>query len=181
MSDNSAIEWTNATWTDDRGRVRTYERVDATRPGQQLRRQMAAVGLAYCRGCADWLPKVQVRDGACQPHRAAEYRAQYAANPTAIRQRVRARKRDVDPLPVVGIEYLTEQFEGRCAYCPTAAATWDHVVPIVRGGRTEPGNIVPACVSCNSSKKATDVFEWLTATARTPHPAFFDVLTLEMA
>jgi len=29
----------------------------------------------------------------------------------------------------------------------------DHVVPLVRGGRSIRGNVVPACKACNSEKK----------------------------
>ncbi len=31
--------------------------------------------------------------------------------------------------------------------------TMDHVVPIIRGGRSTKGNVVPACKSCNAKKK----------------------------
>ncbi|MFE4420384.1 HNH endonuclease [Streptomyces sp. NPDC056817] len=75
---------------------------------------------------------------------------------------------------------MLEQFEGACAYCPAPATTWDHIRPVRDGGQTEPGNVVPACATCNSSKKATDVFTWLESTGRTPSPSLFDVLALEM-
>jgi len=78
----------------------------------------------------------------------------------------------------LGMEYLTEQFEGACAYCPSPATTWDHVMPVSRGGRTAPGNIVPACHSCNSSKNDSDVFEWLERTNRVPNANLMDVLAL---
>jgi 5-methylcytosine-specific restriction protein A len=29
----------------------------------------------------------------------------------------------------------------------------DHVVPLVRGGRSTRGNVVPACKTCNTDKK----------------------------
>ena len=44
----------------------------------------------------------------------------------------------------------------RCVYCgwemPFAAATLDHVQPIARGGRSQPGNLVVACSPCNRLK-----------------------------
>jgi 5-methylcytosine-specific restriction endonuclease McrA len=41
----------------------------------------------------------------------------------------------------------------RCAYCERVmATTWDHVVPIARGGKHEASNIVPACLRCNMTK-----------------------------
>ncbi|MFC8201685.1 HNH endonuclease [Streptomyces sp. NPDC057298] len=104
----------------------------------------------------------------------------YAADGRAIRARGHARRRSVDPLPVIAADHLLEQFEGTCAHCPAPATTWDHVRPVRDGGQTAPGNVVPACATCNSSKKATDVFTWLDATGRTRSPALFDVLALEM-
>ena len=29
----------------------------------------------------------------------------------------------------------------------------DHIVPLVRGGRSTKGNVVPACKACNTGKK----------------------------
>jgi 5-methylcytosine-specific restriction endonuclease McrA len=29
----------------------------------------------------------------------------------------------------------------------------DHIVPLIRGGKTTRGNVVPACKECNNKKK----------------------------
>lgn len=54
--------------------------------------------------------------------------------------------------------------EGRCYYCGAIVRpnelTMDHVVPIIRGGRSTKANIVPACKTCNSKKKYLLPFEW---------------------
>ncbi|MCX7822758.1 MAG: HNH endonuclease [Syntrophobacterales bacterium] len=54
--------------------------------------------------------------------------------------------------------------KGQCYYCGTIVEpgelTMDHVVPIIRGGRSTKSNIVPACKSCNSKKKYWLPFEW---------------------
>lgn len=46
---------------------------------------------------------------------------------------------------------------GVCHYCgerfPAAELTMDHVVPLVRGGRSTKGNVVPSCKACNARKK----------------------------
>jgi 5-methylcytosine-specific restriction endonuclease McrA len=46
---------------------------------------------------------------------------------------------------------------GVCHYCGkqvgAKALTMDHLVPIVRGGRSSKGNVVPACKPCNDAKK----------------------------
>lgn len=52
---------------------------------------------------------------------------------------------------------------GVCHYCGqqvgTKALTMDHVVPIVRGGRSNKGNCVPACKTCNDAKQHKLAFE----------------------
>ncbi len=53
---------------------------------------------------------------------------------------------------------------GVCHYCggsfPAASLTMDHVVPIIRGGKSTPGNVVPACKECNSKKGYLLPLEW---------------------
>jgi 5-methylcytosine-specific restriction endonuclease McrA len=36
----------------------------------------------------------------------------------------------------------------------------DHIVPMIRGGKTTKGNIVPACKECNTKKKYLLPIEW---------------------
>lgn len=48
-----------------------------------------------------------------------------------------------------------------CFYCQdTGRITIDHIVPLSRGGRHSIGNLLPACVSCNSSKRQRFITEW---------------------
>ena len=46
---------------------------------------------------------------------------------------------------------------GVCHYCGAKvggnALTLDHVVPVARGGCSNKGNVVPACLDCNQKKK----------------------------
>jgi 5-methylcytosine-specific restriction endonuclease McrA len=53
---------------------------------------------------------------------------------------------------------------GICYYCgrkfPPADLTMDHIVPIIRGGRSRKGNVVPACKECNNKKKYLLPVEW---------------------
>jgi 5-methylcytosine-specific restriction enzyme A len=46
---------------------------------------------------------------------------------------------------------------GRCHYCKgkfkPAELTMDHIVPVVRGGRSVKGNVVTSCKDCNNKKK----------------------------
>lgn len=64
-------------------------------------------------------------------------------------------------MPATAREMVAELFDGECAYCDSPATTWDHFVPVARGGRTVPGNMVPACSNCNSRKKDRDPENWL--------------------
>ncbi|MDD5727175.1 MAG: HNH endonuclease [Victivallales bacterium] len=47
--------------------------------------------------------------------------------------------------------------KGVCYYCKGRFApedlTMDHVLPIVRGGKSTKGNTVPCCKQCNNAKK----------------------------
>ncbi len=53
---------------------------------------------------------------------------------------------------------------GVCHYCEkkvdSSEITMDHVVPLIRGGKSTKGNIVPACKQCNSEKKHMLPIEW---------------------
>lgn len=53
---------------------------------------------------------------------------------------------------------------GLCHYCKEKfkpdELTMDHLVPIVRGGKSSRGNIVPACKPCNNKKKYMLPSEW---------------------
>lgn len=54
--------------------------------------------------------------------------------------------------------------EGKCYYCgqdvPPKDLTMDHIVPIIRGGRSTKNNLVPACKDCNNKKKHSLPLEW---------------------
>lgn len=53
---------------------------------------------------------------------------------------------------------------GVCHYCggtfPPDELTMDHLVPVTRGGKSTPGNVVPACRDCNNRKKYLLPLEW---------------------
>jgi 5-methylcytosine-specific restriction endonuclease McrA len=53
---------------------------------------------------------------------------------------------------------------GVCHYCRRSvgagALTADHVVPLIRGGRSIRANMVPCCKECNSKKQSLLAWEW---------------------
>lgn len=61
--------------------------------------------------------------------------------------------------------------EGVCLYCgrKSERLTLDHFVPVVKGGPTLPGNLLPCCKSCNSSKNDNDPEEWVVRTYGRAH------------
>lgn len=50
-----------------------------------------------------------------------------------------------------------EMAKGICHYCgqqfPPEELTMDHILPVVRGGRSVKSNCVPCCKTCNNEKK----------------------------
>ena len=53
---------------------------------------------------------------------------------------------------------------GVCYYCQRrfepSELTMDHIVPLIRGGKTTRGNVVAVCKECNSKKKYLLPMEW---------------------
>ena len=60
--------------------------------------------------------------------------------------------------------WKNKRASGRCHYCqakvPPRELTMDHVVPLIRGGRSVKGNLVPCCKTCNDQKKYLLPIEW---------------------
>jgi 5-methylcytosine-specific restriction endonuclease McrA len=52
---------------------------------------------------------------------------------------------------------------GVCHYCgdkfPPRALTMDHIVPIIRGGKSTKGNVAAVCKECNNKKKHSLIWE----------------------
>lgn len=68
-------------------------------------------------------------------------------------RRERARARELRRSPW----WKRRRSNGLCHYCGgrfrPQTLTMDHVVPLIRGGRSTKGNVVPACKACNAAKK----------------------------
>lgn len=54
--------------------------------------------------------------------------------------------------------------KGECYYCRgkfhPSELTMDHIVPVIRGGKSTKSNIVPCCKECNNRKKHMLPVEW---------------------
>jgi 5-methylcytosine-specific restriction endonuclease McrA len=56
---------------------------------------------------------------------------------------------------------LVRRHRGMCAYCGLRPYEhFDHVIPLVRGGRHSIGNLMPACAPCNLSKGSRLLADW---------------------
>ena len=102
-------------------------------------------------------------------HCKVKYREWVANNPEKAREKHRkrrtlrrtARRSALTPVTLEQISARRSLFGECCAYCGASCVlTLDHVHPLKAGGLDEASNIVPACMSCNSSKKAWPVEEW---------------------
>ena len=53
--------------------------------------------------------------------------------------------------------WKTRTSQGLCAHCggrfPARELTMDHLVPIIRGGKSTKRNVVPSCKPCNTARK----------------------------
>ena len=95
------------------------------------------------------------------------YATSYAkANPhvgRAARARRKAWKRKAGIFAISGKDWrrLCSRHREACFYCDAhEPLTMDHVIPLSKGGRHSIGNIIPACLSCNSSKSDSFLAAW---------------------
>lgn len=83
------------------------------------------------------------------------------------RKEVRKRRKQRESILVVDFSeedwlYALEYFGRRCAYCESDKTLHrDHFIPVLLGGHTVKGNMVPSCRNCNTAKRELDPFEWL--------------------
>ncbi len=60
--------------------------------------------------------------------------------------------------------WMRKAGQGVCHYCRRKVGsehlTMDHVLPLSRGGKSQKGNLVPACKECNTKKKYLIPVEW---------------------
>ncbi|HEX9263059.1 MAG TPA: HNH endonuclease [Candidatus Binatia bacterium] len=73
------------------------------------------------------------------------------------RERQKARELRASPW------WKRKRANGICHHCggkfPPGDLTMDHLVPIIRGGKSTKGNLVPSCKTCNSERKHCLPFE----------------------
>lgn len=152
------------------------------RMDRRTRKEFAKRNMHFCNVCNKFLSDSEMtRNGVCKKHANEQVRIRYK-NDSMVRmkayQRNASRKRSLNPIPGWYIEELFRKFDGKCAYCSKEAKSIDHIIPVSKGGNSVPGNIVPACAHCNSSKKDKDLWMWLEQKRSDLclHPQLFKVL-----
>lgn len=113
----------------------------------------------------------RVRQAAYRAANPEAWREWSKRNPEKIRlaqltRRTRMHEGSTAEVTPKDIQKLINRHDGCCVYCgikPTNEPMQiDHVVPISKGGSNTIGNLLPACRSCNSSKRDKFLFQWLT-------------------
>ncbi|MEF9426380.1 MAG: HNH endonuclease [Candidatus Mariimomonas ferrooxydans] len=84
-------------------------------------------------------------------------------NPTVTEEEIKKEKNKARELRKT--QWWKQQCsKGKCYYCyretPPRELTMDHIVPVIRGGKSAKNNIVPACKECNNKKKHCLLIEW---------------------
>ena len=78
-------------------------------------------------------------------------------------KRRKAQNRGQTPvqIPVAALRQRFNEFSNCCAYCgDDGDMQIEHMEPISKGGAHDIGNIVPACASCNTSKRSHSMEAW---------------------
>jgi 5-methylcytosine-specific restriction endonuclease McrA len=91
-------------------------------------------------------------------------------NPDKVREFTRRRKgRKIGRLPYGTIPKLREAQKNRCAICSASLKHGDHldhILPLARGGRHEPGNLQLLCPPCNLHKSDRDPIQHMQSLGR---------------
>ena len=79
----------------------------------------------------------------------------------AKRRKVQNRGQTPVQIPVAALRQRFNEFGNCCAYCGDGGDMQiEHLEPISKGGAHDIGNIVPACASCNTSKRSHPMEAW---------------------
>jgi hypothetical protein len=80
-------------------------------------------------------------------------------------------------------EYIRErELPDQCIYCgATHNLSYDHLIPLSKGGPDSPDNVVLACRSCNASKGDRGPYEWFGLDRRYDLPRIVEGKFLKLA
>jgi 5-methylcytosine-specific restriction endonuclease McrA len=95
----------------------------------------------------------------------ADAKAWRAENPEKLANYANERraKQEANGVFMISKKELKKLYSAKnCFYCKEVSdeIQMDHVIPIKKGGRHSIGNLVPACRSCNQSKRDKTITQW---------------------
>jgi len=134
--------------------------------GQENKERMASLKVEYYQENKERIAKYHKQYRQENKKLIAERNKQYQQdNPekfNSYKQRRRARKRRLDStLTFEQWENIKEDFNHKCAYCGKEdKLEQEHFLPLSKGGEYTHNNIIPACRSCNGSKRDKLFHEW---------------------
>lgn len=109
--------------------------------------------------------------GFCQLHYDKEFRREYHAAWLSAHPEIRRRNQSKRRAIIKGAEATLTRgewneilvvFAGMCFYdCGRKWETFEHLIPLSKGGNHSKENVVPACKPCNFSKGSKDPDEFL--------------------
>lgn len=128
---------------------------------QRLNKVIKKPGYRFCNGCKNLFKK----EDTVQRGRHNFLCVNCDRNRSKRHAHLRRENKRITPkefiLTVSQWEECKEAFDYKCAYCGSKRKlTQDHFIPLSRGGEYSINNIVPVCLSCNSSKLDNNFFEW---------------------
>ncbi|KAK2701933.1 hypothetical protein QYM36_019434 [Artemia franciscana] len=116
---------------------------------------------AYQRGWRQRNPNASREWFAAHPEYKREW---YASNRERVADRSRAeseRRRRLLRDAACGCVGTLDCTGASCGYCGAAADGFDHIQPLIRGGRHCVSNLIPACGPCNSAKRDKTLIEFI--------------------
>lgn len=148
-----------------------------TRRVPMTRLERAILNAGQCPSVATLVAREQARWVKANPlppeekarRKREKWRRAYHSNPglrlyhreKAKRRKAANRGQTPVQITVAAISARFALFGNCCAYCGISGDMQiEHVVPISQGGAHDAMNIVPACQSCNYSKRADDMEAW---------------------
>lgn len=108
----------------------------------------------------DSVRQAQARVRAQNPERVAAYRRKWKrTNPDKVREYTAARV--YAPFDAEALAYCELVKNDPCVYCGEPSSEIDHIVPVSVSRSSDWTNLAPACDSCNSSKGAKSLLDFL--------------------
>ena len=90
-----------------------------------------------------------------------EYKSKNKERHNIYAENRRVQKKESAGFTFTQWKILLKLYNNSCAYCGAKEnITIDHVVSLKNNGKHDISNIVPACGSCNSSKREKNVSDW---------------------